>query len=220
MFHPEDKRTQLLSLESPVGTELPVLELTASLSSIAALDSSSVQLTSLKLWNNRLGAQGATLLAPTLSQLGSLLSLSIICDNIDVEGVTALGAHITSNNNYKPVLQALDLTHNSLGDQGMKAFAPFLSKLTALQSLCLDGNGITATGMKRLCPCLKKLRHSLRELSLCNNDLGFKGTESLGQVITQLSVLQKLELSRNHSMSVQGAGAIWSHLPRISTLQV
>lgn len=225
--HHPSPSPQLLSIESPSGMQLPLRDLASHLSRIASISPNSNSLTSLKLWNNSISAQGATILAPAIAKLSSLLVLSLGCNSIGAEGVKALGhPYMTSGSNSSsdcsgPVLlQRLDLTQNSLGDEGIRALVPFLSKLVSLQSLSLDSNSVSASGVKALGPSLNKLGSSLQELDLRNNDIGALGTEALGPLLAQLTGLKKLHLSSNKTMSAQGRFALWSYLPRLSLLQV
>lgn len=210
---------RLLSLSSSSGMQLPVRELAVSMSSLAAFALHSRSLTSLKLWNNNLGAEGASLLAPAIVNLPNLLVISLGCNSIGARGVKALGPALTTSRSSDPVLQKLDLTQNSLADAGINALVPFLSKLARLRSLSLISNGVTDSGVKQLGSSLTKLHSSLRELDFSSNSFGALGTEALGQQLEQLPDLRQLHLNSNRDMSSQGRYALWPDICNLSSLQ-
>lgn len=213
---------QVAALQSPTGKELPGLELALSLARITAVENNLRSLTCLELRANGLDAQASESIAPALAQLSSLAVLNLEGNRIGAEGAAALCSSIASSktNINCPALRTLDLSSNALGDEGVKAITPHLSKLVALGSLCLGSNNITALGIKKLGSTLKKLKNSLQELDLSDNDLGAKGTEALGSALEHLSGLQKLNLSANRSMSAQGQFCLWPQLRELSMLQV
>lgn len=211
---------KVLSLSSSSGLQLPLRELAANISAVAAFDTHANSLTSLQLWNNSLGAEGASLLARGVSNLSNLLVLSLGCNSIGSRGVKAIGPALTTSRSSVPVLQKLELTQNSLGDAGISALVPFLSKLTRLQSLKLNSNEVTDSGVRLLGPSLTKLNSCLRELDLSSNRFGALGTEALGEQLEQLSVLQQLHLNSNRDMSTQGRYALWPDICNLSSLQV
>ena len=211
---------QLLTVSSSSGVQLPVSDLAASLSAVAASAIHANSLTCLKLWNNNLGPEGALLLVQAIRGLPNLLVLSLGCNSIGARGMKAIGPALTTSRSGQPVLQTLDLTQNVLGYAGIKALVPFLSNLTALQCLRLANNDVTDAGVKILGPSLTKLSASLCELDLSNNSFGALGTEALGQQLGALTRLQKLHLSSNSEMSSQGKYALWPDICNLSSLQV
>ena len=103
------------------------------------------RLTSLDLYNNKIGAEGATAIAENLTKLTwlnlgnnnigdagataiatnltNLISLSLHSNNIGDAGATAIAEHLTN-------LTSLDLCNNNIGDAGATAIATNLTILT------------------------------------------------------------------------------------------
>ena len=78
-------------------------------------------LTSLDLWGNRIGVEGAQ----ALKGLVNLTSLDLSHNNIGAEGVRAIVEHL-------PGLTTLNLASNNIWDEGARAIAEHLRGLTAL----------------------------------------------------------------------------------------
>jgi len=122
------------------------------------------QLTSLNLWYNKIGAEGAA----ALSALTQLTSLDLGNNQIGAAGAAALAA-LTQ-------LTSLNLWNNQIGDEGAAA----LAALTQLTSLKLWNNQIGAEGAAPLAALTQ-----LTSLDLLNNKIGDEGAAALA-ALTQL----------------------------------
>ncbi len=143
----------------------PVRDLASRLSGLG-------NLTSLNLWGNRIGPDGARVLAT----LGNLTSLNLNENKIGPEGAKALA---TLGN-----LSSLDLWFNGIGPEGAKA----LARLSNLTSLDLNENEIGSEGAKALAAL-----GNLTSLTLWYNEIGLDGAKALAT----LSNLTSLDLSMN-----------------------
>jgi small GTP-binding protein len=150
-----------------------------------------IQLTSLYLWANDIGDEGAA----SLAALTQLTSLDLWLNRIGAKGAASLASLpqlttlklrgcriITSRDN---VFLEADAWNNEIGDTG----AASLATLKQLTSLNLVGNYIGAAGAESLAA----LTH-LTCLNLSGNDIGDAGAASL----TTLTLLNSLKLGYNH----------------------
>ncbi len=149
-----------------------------------------IQLTSLYLWANDIGDEGAA----SLAALTQLTSLDLWLNRIGAKGAASLASLpqlttlklrgcriITSRDN---VFLEADAWNNEIGDTG----AASLATLKQLTSLNLVGNYIGAAGAESLAA----LTH-LTCLNLSGNDIGDAGAASL----TTLTLLNSLKLGYN-----------------------
>ena len=139
-------------------------------------------LTSLNLWGNQIGADGARALAA----LTSLTSLDLSRNGIGDDGARALAA-LTG-------LTSLNLSDNEIGNDGARA----LAALTGLTSLYLWGNRIGADGARALAALT-----GLTSLDLSANEVGADGARALAA----LTGLTSLDLSFN-GIGADGARAL------------
>src|SRR5882672_2263328 len=126
-------------------------------------------LTSLNLWDNEIGDDGARALAA----LTGLTSLNLWDNEIGDDGARALAA-LTG-------LTSLNLWDNEIGDDGARA----LAALTGLTSLNLRGNQIGADGARALAALT-----GLTSLDLSSNQISDDGARAL----TALTGLTSLDL--------------------------
>ena len=129
-------------------------------------------LTSLDLGRNGIGDEGAVALASS-PRLANLTSLLLGQNGISAEGAVALAGSPRLAN-----LTSLDLDNNGIGDEGAVALAssPHLANLTTLY---LHDNGIGAEGAKALASSPRLA--NLTWLDLEYNEIGDEGTEALRQ---------------------------------------
>jgi len=140
-------------------------------------------LTSLNLWENGIGAEGARALA----SLTNLTSLNLGDNGVGAEGARAL-ASLTN-------LTSLDLWKNGIGDEGARA----LAALTNLTSLSLWENDIGDEGARALVALT-----NLTALDLRGNRIGAEGARALLDVLlgtAKAGGLQRLDLRDNGDLS-------------------
>jgi len=176
-----------------------VFQLTAVAEGLAHKLDSLPGLTSLNLWGNSIGAEGAKAVA---AHLQSLASLDLAGNGIGAEGAKAIAAHLQS-------LTSLDLARNGIGAEGAKAVA---AKLTGLASLNLDGNNIGDEGAKAIAANLK----ALTSLNLWDNRIGAEGAKAIAE---NLKALASLDLW-NNGIGDEGAKAIAAKLTGLTSLDL
>ncbi|PLX96646.1 MAG: hypothetical protein C0622_14350 [Desulfuromonas sp.] len=139
-----------------------------------------VQLTSLNLSRNEIGAAGAQAIAEHLVQL---TSLDLSYNGIGAAGAQAIGEHLTQ-------LTSLNLSRNEIGDAGAQAIAEHLVQLT---SLYLSSNEIGDAGARAIGEHLVQLT----SLDLSRNRIGDAGAQAIGE---QLTNLNRLDLQGNEQI--------------------
>ena len=155
-----------------------------------------------------LGAAGAAALAPRLGACTKLHTLGLGSTRIGEAGLRhimnavllAKGSMVTS----------LDLTHNSIGDDGVRALFTGLKsskESTRLAKLDLSWNGIGTRGGRYLADGLKDSAvASLSELRVSWNGLADRGARAIGEALASNSALTLLDLQYN-AIKDEGARA-------------
>ncbi|MBX3322586.1 MAG: hypothetical protein KF757_06310 [Phycisphaeraceae bacterium] len=159
-------------------------------------------LTTLNVWDNRLGAEGATVLAPALEQLTSLKWFNLGANSLGPDGVAELAPTIARLTN----LIDLDLTENGIGPGGAASLASALERLTSLTGFYLSYNDFGPRGMAVLASGLKHLTR-LNVLDLGNNCMGPEGASALALALERLTSLTLLDL-RNNGLDDDAARAL------------
>ena len=114
-------------------------------------------------------------------------------------------------------LQYLDLTGNCIGDDGAVAIAEGLRNAASLQTLKLAGNTIGDVGVAALAEGIKHLT-SLQVLELKDNDIGDDGVAALAEAIEHLTSLQTLNLGGNR-IGDDGVVALTGGLKNLTSLK-
>ena len=117
-------------------------------------------------------------IAPTISKMTSLVSLTILNNMIGASAATELARAVVGLTN----LETLCLAHNELGATGATALAPSLVSLTRLRSLDLSRNLIACDGATALATALRALTE-LTELNIDANAIGAHGFASLDAAV-------------------------------------
>jgi hypothetical protein len=94
------------------------------------------KLTSLSLWENKVGDEGAKLIAGGLAKNSKLTTLDLSENRIGDEGAKLIAKGLAKNS----ALTTLHLSTNEFGDEGAKAMAKALAKNSTLTSLDLREN--------------------------------------------------------------------------------
>jgi len=94
-------------------------------------------------------------------------------------------------------LTRLDLSNNSIGDDGAIALAKMLKVNTSLEWLILSNNSIGDKGAKALAKTLKEVNRSLKCLILSNNSIGDNGVIALTKMYNDSTSLVWLILFDN-----------------------
>ena len=173
--------------------------------SLGAIMSCNLYLTSLDLSGNNLGVPGASALARVLCQRER--------DYTSLESGSSSAESIS--------IQEIHLDETNLGDEGVVAFVECSSHIT-VSDLSLNGNGIHATGISYLADgvCAGKIVLNLNGLlSLDDNPLGLEGVAALGRMLSntfcqlwvlslcrcQLTIPASRFLGTNHDSDIDNA---------------
>jgi Ran GTPase-activating protein (RanGAP) involved in mRNA processing and transport len=164
---------------------------------LPALTHETCALRRLDLYNNKLGATGATQIAAILRDNRSLRELRIGKNNLGrKKSLKAIATALQRN----ATLRTLDLSHNQIDDGGAILLAPVLDpevSQSRLRRLDLTYNKIWPEGVRNLTGALLEGNRTLRCLNLSMNHVGPEGAESLAVLLKFSFTLQELLLSRN-----------------------
>ena len=131
-------------------------------------------LTTLNLYGNKIGHDGAAALGECLKYNTSLTWLDLNTNEIGDDGAAALGEGLK----YNTSLTTLNLYGNKIGDDGAAALGESLKYNKSLTTLYLDRNKIGHDGAAALGECLKSNK-SLTTLYLHFNKIGDDGAAAL-----------------------------------------
>ncbi|KAL9965547.1 hypothetical protein ACROYT_G029361 [Oculina patagonica] len=149
-------------------------------------------LTVLNLYNNNIGAQGATGLAAALQKNASLTELDLSLNKIGDHGATGLAEALQENKS----LTKLHLYLNGIGGQGATELTRTLQLNASLTELNLSCNIIGDEGATRIAGALQE-NTSLAELYLSLNNIGDYGATGLARALRENTSLAVLNLSYN-----------------------
>eukprot|EP00962_Isochrysis_galbana_P029600 scaffold9486_cov90-Isochrysis_galbana.AAC.2 len=117
-----------------------------------------------------------------------------------------------------PKLRMLDLSCNSIGDEGARALVGALPRTTVLKGLSLGNNSIGDEGARALAGALPSAT-ALEKLSLFNNSIGDEGARALAGALPRATALKELYLN-NNSIGAEGVRALAGALPSATALEV
>ncbi|KAF9577007.1 hypothetical protein BGW38_008081, partial [Lunasporangiospora selenospora] len=178
---------------------------------IKALKTNST-LTTLDLFSNGIGDDGAKALAEALKINSALTNLYLNHNSIGVNGAKALAESLKVNS----TLTTLDSYNNIIGDDGAKALAEALKINSTLTTLCMGHNNIGDDGANTLADALK-INSTLTTLKLEQNNIGDDGAKALAETLKINSALTTLYLNHNN-IGDDGAKALAEALKINSTL--
>jgi len=150
------------------------------------------------LGGSRIGREGAEGLAGALVHVPNLRVLNLQGCSLGARGAQAIVPALPAS------LEALDLSANEFGPQGLEGLDPLPRRLTVLS---VRDNQLGAMGAGILAPLLPK---GLRHLDLGGNNIGAAGAEALGPHIPP--TVEHLVLDQNR-LGAGGAAALGPHLP-------
>ena len=114
-------------------------------------------------------------------------------------------------------LQEIDLSWNRITNKGATKTAKAIQANKTLCKLCISHNNISNDGMTAISDCLK-INNVLQELNLSWNKITSKGAKQIAEAIKVNATLQKLDISHN-SLSDDGVITLSDCLMSNSTLQ-
>ena len=189
----------------------------------------------------------AAFLCDCLKEDNTLQSLKL-CENkifTDESRHMANVVMLTKAIQINTAIQKLDISYNSISDDGAAAISDSLKINVSLQELYLASNDITTEGAKKIAEAIQvtktlqkldlyynnifddgaaaisdslKINVSLQELHLASNDITTEGAKKIAEAIQVTKTLQKLNL-RNNNISDDGAAAISDSLKINVSLQ-
>ncbi|KAL1529175.1 hypothetical protein AB1Y20_000134 [Prymnesium parvum] len=182
-----------------------------------ALPHAGAELASIDLAGAWLGPHGAALLGRALAAHGAVQTLRLRSCRAGDYGVLALVKELLAA--PPPRLEALDLSHNSVGDVGARELSVLLEHdaLPSLRHLDLRWNGIGPRGGRYLGAALASSQR-LQSLALDWNGLMDRGARALGDGLAENTALQFLSLEHN-AIKNEGAKALALGLRRNGALQ-
>ncbi|XP_072892429.1 NACHT, LRR and PYD domains-containing protein 12-like [Hemitrygon akajei] len=161
---------------------------------LASALSTNPSLTELGLSDNKLGDSGVKLVSAALRNTECKIQKL----GLHGVGLTASGAKdLVSTLSAKPSLTELNLSHNKLGDSGVKLVSAALRKPECkIQKLWLFRVGLTDSGVEDLASALST-KPSLTELDLGHNSLTDRSAPALRRLILSLPSLELIGLVVN-----------------------
>lgn len=175
--------------------------------------------TAIRLGGALLGAAGAVTLAPALAALPALQSLGLSSCRIGDVGAKTL-AKVLLQPRTPPTLQRVELRHNGIADDGVRAIADALKDGSPLRALDLSWNAIGTRGGRYLGAALKETSgpEGLQELDLGWNGLGARGARALGEGLGSNGALLRLHAPFN-AIKDDGCSALAKGLRTNAVLQ-
>nr|CDS30628.1 ran GTPase activating protein 1 [Hymenolepis microstoma] len=157
-----------------------------------------LKLTHFSAGRNRLENYGACLLADVFARMGSLEELALYQNGIGIhgpEGIKALASAISKNAN----MRILNLSDNSLTEEGGSEVAKILNSIPSLEELILDDCLIRSKGCRALAHYIERedIVPNLTRLSLYGNEIRRDSAISLAFALVSKSHLNHLCLNAN-----------------------
>ncbi|CAG8465656.1 12004_t:CDS:2 [Ambispora gerdemannii] len=169
---------------------------------------------SINLRGSEIEKTGAVLLGKALKNNHTVQTLILADNSIGDQGVEYLSKSLESNK----TLRYLDLAGNNIGDKGMERFCRFLTSNFTIEQLDLSWNNIRSKSVENLIPVLEHKRCNIRILELGNNEIGYKGAESIAKTLEVNQSLISLDLDHT-KIGTKGCEAIAKALEKNNTLQ-
>jgi len=141
-----------------------------------------------------LGGTGTLALAPALSTCASLHTLNLGSCRVGDAGARALAKHLLQPRTPE-TLRRLDLAHNDIGDDGVRAVVAELTgpDSSSLDSLDLAWNAIGSRGGRYIGDALKGATR-LADLTLGWNGLMDRGARAIGDALAANGALATLDV--------------------------
>jgi Ran GTPase-activating protein (RanGAP) involved in mRNA processing and transport len=160
-------------------------------------------LTTLHLYNNNIGDDGAKAIAEALKVNVVLTTLGLSNNNIGPEGAKAIADALKSGT---AMLSNLELGSNNIGPEGAKAIVK--SGTAILKNLELYGNNIGDEGAIAIAKALQSGMAVLTTLWLHNNQIGDKGAKAIADALKSGTTMLTTLYLNNNGIGDDGAEAI------------
>ncbi|XP_074149586.1 protein NLRC5 isoform X3 [Sminthopsis crassicaudata] len=177
-----------------------------------------LELKKFRLTASTVSPEGVCHVASGLSHCNTLEELDLSKNEFSVEGTRVLIGALEG----KCQLRSLNLSHNKIEDAGVQHLSAILPKLLQLCKIDLSWNSISPAGGRTLAEALalcdqveelhlgantmgdlmaislaQNLPPHLKILYLCSNQIGAKGTLSLGQALVRCQWIEEISLAEN-----------------------
>ena len=169
---------------------------------------------------NELNLSGNKITDVGLKEIVKAIQVNTKLQNIDLShnlisdgGISSVGDIIKINSS---TLCKLNLSSNTISNNGTKTFAEAIQVTTTLQDLDISQNTISDDGILAISNSLK-VNDTLCKLNLSGNKMTNEGLEKLTEAIQVNTTLQKLDISHN-TISNDGISSIGDCLKINSTL--
>ena len=176
--------------------------------------------------HNNLCDDGALGISKCLKHTGALKALNIAGNNITVKGAEIVAdfiqestkiTNMTENIRQFTTLQKLDISHNSICDDGAIAIGRCLKLNKTLKELNLSDNKISNYAIEIIADAIKS-NTTLLELDISHNSTSFDGAVAISKCLKANETLKALDLSWNR-ISGNGAVSIAEAIKINATLQ-
>ena len=165
-------------------------------------------LTSLNLYDNRIGKEGAKALAAGLAASASLTKILVSDNMLGDEGTTILCNALRESKVAK--VHELDLQNNGFGPDGAKAVAAMAAAMGSVTKILVGDNNLRDEGTIILCDALRVSTVSkVQGLGLWSNGIGPAGAQAIAALCTAMASVTSVRSPAhpNHSSHVP------SHVP-------
>ncbi|KAL3505888.1 hypothetical protein ACH5RR_031270 [Cinchona calisaya] len=146
--------------------------------------------------NRSFGTDAALIAAPILSSIKDQLKEVDLSDFVagrpEEEALEVM--NIFSAALEGSVLKSLNLSHNALGEKGVRAFEKLLQSQTSLEELYLMNDGISEEAARAVCELLPSTE-KLTVLQFHNNMTGDEGAIAISEVVKRSPLLQDFRCS-------------------------
>lgn len=172
-------------------------------------------ITSLDITKGTIGVEAATALAKAIGRgsLAPLMHIKLHDNNIKQPALAALAPALAVG----PKLEALELAHNPLRDDGAAELCQIIAQSTTLRVLDISDCQIGPQGIKTVCATITAQGTRLRQLLLAGNKLRAAGTVALCECLQKNTTINVLDLSAN-CVNSEGGRAVADLLSVNSTI--
>lgn len=157
-----------------------------------------LQLKHLCLFGNDICDSGCAEIAKALRYNPALETLNLSYNNIGSDGAIALGLAIREHSDSSGISK-IDLTGNSIGDEGACVLAESLPQNGSINDLTLSRNSVSDVGAIAFANALR-MNCRLQGLRMADNEIGATGAKALAASLKHNTHLRIIDLRFNDTM--------------------